>query len=277
MALIITGCNGSGGNGSSNSPETQDQKQNTVNIKELDVTGTWLIREEKSSFNKENDDYLVTNVYESKIILNDTVNGVEFSNCERYGLTRPDTGVKSDERLYLRFDNNGYEYDNGDFVRSWEEDDYYLDNITWQITVRLIKLSDEVELDSGSLTLTSPLEISEQNHVCISYSYSSLSTDRSIGITIPHNEDEISFDIGFWGEMETKSYEYDASSYSNQISSISLRSYDDIFYNSTGEYYPYLATGNINFTTVSENSISGEFSTTSEAGYEYSGSFEAIF
>lgn len=35
--------------------------------------------------------------------------------------------------------------------------------------------------------------------------------------------------------------------------------------------------GNINFTTVSENSISGEFSTTSEAGYEYSGSFEPIF
>lgn len=274
IALTLAGCNGSGGG--SSTPGTEEQKKETVNIQEIDLSGTWLVRKESDAYNKENDDYLLTNIDERRIILNDTDNGVEFNSCERHGIHRPDTGVKSGNRLYLYLYEDGYEYDSGDFVRSWEEGDGN-NNIIWKKSTRLIKLSDEVELDSGAFSLTSPVEISEESHVCVRSYYSTLSTDRSFSISIPLEDDVLSFDISYWGDIETKSYSYEEFNYDNQLKDLYIRDHNEFFYNITGEYYPYLTSGTVTFTEASEVGVSGSFSATSQEGHEYSGSFEAIF
>ncbi len=277
MVLTLVGCDGNGSSASSNTHGTDEQKKETVNLQEIDISGTWLVREESDSYNKENDDYLATNFSERTIIINDTAEGIEFSRCEYYDIHRPNTGVKSQDHLYLQFDNNGYSYNNGDFVRSWEEDDYFNDKIVWQNTIRLIKLSDEVKLDSGSFSLSSPLQISEQNHVCIRNYSSTLSTDRSFTIFIPTQDDIISFDLYYWGDIDTTSYVYDWDNYDNQIRGISLRDDKETFYSATGEYYPYMTNGTVTFTEASEAGVSGSFTAISQEGNEYTGSFEAIF
>ena len=275
ITLTLIGCNGSGS--SSSTPGTEEQKKETVNLQEIDLSGTWLVILEEDAFNNENDDHLLTNFQESRMIFNDTDSGIEFNRCERHGHSRPDTGVKTESRLYLRFENNGYEYINGEFVRTWEEDDYYYDHISWQKTERLVKLSNEIQLDSGSFSLSAPVEIKEENHVCVRSYYSTLSTDRSFTILIPTADDIIDFHINYWGDIDAQSYEYDWDNYENQVQGISLGDYGETFYNATGEYHPYITNGTVTFTETSDASISGNFTVTSQEGNEYSGSFEAIF
>ena len=272
IALTLIGCNGSG-----SSSSTEEQKKETVNLQEIDLSGTWLVILEEDAFNNENDDHLLTNFQESRMIFNDTDSGIEFNRCERHGHSRPDTGVKADDRLYLRLDNNGYEYINGEFIRTWEEDDYYYEHISWQKTERLVKLSNEIQLDSGFFSLSGPVQISEENHVCVRSYYSTLSTDKSFTILIPTADDIIDFHINYWGDIDTKTYEFDNENYDNQIQGISLGDNEETFYNATGEYYPYITNGTVTFTDTSDASISGNFTATSQEGHEYSGSFEAIF
>ena len=275
VALTLVGCNGSGGD--SDTPETEEQNKETISLQEIDLSGTWLILREDDAFNKANDDYLSTKFHESRILINDTASGVEFSDCVRYGKSRPNVGVKSDTRLYLYFDNNGYEYIDGEFVRSWEEDDPYNDKIVWQKSVRLIKLSDNFELDSGSFSLSAPVEINENQHVCVEHNYSTISSRRFFAISIPTEDDIISFSIDYWGDIEAKTYEYDSDNYDNLIQNVYINDYENTFYNTTGEYYPYLTNGTVTFTEASEAGASGSFKAISQEGHEYSGAFEAIF
>ena len=153
----------------------------SLSLQETDLTGTWVMVDEIRSTNVISGEYLSSQYFEYRYVMEEKEDGVRFNRCWEYGGFNELTGVKTNKRFYLNLSDPGFTLNSdgeleqvSSFERSWEPD------FTFQSVKTLRKISDDVEIDSGSYILNGPVSVEEYEHVCAWQVHSSVGSIRVI-------------------------------------------------------------------------------------------------
>jgi len=267
LAVIsLVGCKGSNDGGT----DVEDPS-----IKDINLTGTWLMSNEIERYKKSTDEYLSSTYISESYLLEETDKGVKYSSCNRYSGI-PNYGIKTEEHFYLSPIENGFRL-NGDGVleqrseyeNEWEPDFYY------KSILNLTEISESNIIDNGTLIVNGPVSIEEHNHICVWEVSYSIGNKRTLEIMAPFGDSYISFRLDIYDEIVAGLFEYSGPN-SESLVRVDLSSSASSYWDVVGSNTLSPSDVSLNLIEYNDTKISGVFSFTGQDGGSYSGEFEAF-
>ncbi len=241
-----------------------------------DLSGTWLSTIETRETKIATDEYLSSDYFESQYILEDTNRGVVFNECWEYGGIETPYGIKTDQHFYMNTQESGFTLQaDGSLQQSTIYEREYSPGLSYEAIQTLTRLSDEVDLDSGTFVLRGPVSVEEYSHVCTFINTSNIGNTRTYQLTIPYDNGYINFSLRLIGNVSTGTYVID-DYYNENAVVIDIYSNSTLFeqtMNSAGVGYQNAA---VNIIELNDHTISGSFEIVDENGIEHTGEFEML-
>ena len=264
LFFSLLGC----GSGQSVNSETSNSLQET------DLTGTWVMVNEIRRMNAITGEYLSSKYVEYRYVMEEKENGVVFNKCWDYGGGNESIGVKVNDYFYMDFSDVGLSLNNegelkhvSSFEKSSEPDS------TFQSVKTLRKISDNVQIDSGSYILNGPVSIEEYEHVCVWQVRSNVESTRTVQMIVPYGNTQITLHFWLIGSIQTGEYYYNDSSESEAIE-IDIISNDRSFSDQVGTNSLWPQNVSINITESSDLKMTGTFAFIGQDNGSYNGQFE---
>jgi hypothetical protein len=250
-----------GGGGSDSGGQTSD-------LREMDLSGTWIERETRDVHLKETGEYLYTVTHDRTLVIRDDVIGTVVNQCLGHGRYSDRYVVKTDKYLYTgQFyslnDSGALEYQ-GSFV-----DDIFDDALQYRNHYRLTRISEDVIIDHGTLSVTGDFAIYEDSHVCADRAFDNYQPYQFIYLSSPYQDGDVRFYIRYRNDITPGVYSYQSYSFSDEV-------YFSLNCGATDCPDPYPEDVEVTFTNLSAERITGYFSFTDEYGSqtEYTGEFD---
>lgn len=262
----------------------KSKDDNTPPVKSVDLSGTWNSHTETKRIKIATKEYISSSFQEETIILDDTENGVLYNGCNSYNSAYKNQGiygVKTDQHFYINPSDEGYKLQkDGTLVQKRTKEYDYSPGFTYESTTTLSKLSEEVEIDNGTIILKGPIEIEEYSQVCINKYTSNIGITRTITLSTRYDNSSIAFAFTFEGDITPGIYEYqyELTRKAPLPVSLTISSGASKFWTVTGSNV--LSEKDVKITIIdsTEEKISGSFEiTTRNDRGTYTGEFEAIF
>jgi len=243
-------------------------------LQETDLTGTWVMTNEVRRTNVITGEYLSSEYFEYRYIMEENDNGVNFNKCWEYGGFKVLTGVKTSQHFYMFLAESGFALSSDGVLkqvssleRSWEPD------FNFESVKTLRKLSDGIEIDSGSFILNGPVSVEEYDHVCAWQVYSNVGSRRTLEIIVPYGSTHLSLHFLLIGEIPTGEYYY-ADSWEAESIIIDVLSNDSLFRDQRGTNTLSPDNVTINIVESNDEKMVGTFAFMGQDNGSYNGQFE---
>lgn len=242
LTTVILGLLGCGGDSSSSGNNSDEQQ--IESIENLDLSGTWLLRTETEVYNTATNDYLYSEFFYQRFVLEDLAAGVRYRRCGQGFNYGSSYGIKSGNRLYLGLFDHPYDYlgDNAFGLTTEIEEDMYFTERSSRQVISLVKMSDDVLPGAGQFSLLSPMEFDADSEVCVSTSFSSIGTRKSVFIESRYNGMTVGVNLGFYEELAVGTYQWVYGDYTGaqQFRAVGLSFDDDLTESIWGNYHLYI-------------------------------------
>lgn len=247
---------------------------NTNTLIETNLSGTWLFEEHVEFYDISTNSILYSESIQTTHFLEDRLDRtVNISTCIEYD------GVNW-EVITKNINNINIFSGRADFVKLTDNSlvmnetlipDPNFPNIELRVTSYFNRVSNNILLDSGGITLNGPISINESSHVCVRNATSNrFDTEVELFlVSTPYQDGSLSIELLVQNPLAVKSYVFDK----NVDSDISNF---DIFYGVLGIGGNTLSPSSaiINVTSNSGFGYDGSFSFIDENNNSYTGTFE---
>ncbi|OZG70845.1 hypothetical protein BTA51_23690 [Hahella sp. CCB-MM4] len=249
-------------------------------LSEMDLTGTWLHEVKVDVYEKSTNKYLSTHYTLQRYVFEETNYGIANDWCWGYGHRPPAYAQKSKDYLYLSADDSsGFRLQSDNSLQRTSEEPHHLDEAYIdRSTYTLRKISENVQIDSGTFILNGPVSITEYSHVCAWEVSRSWDIHRSIELIVPYGDEVISMRFEIYDDLSVGSYGYATLNVPTTLPiSLHIGSNATEFVNTVGSNGFWLTNVEINLIEYNDEKMSGTFSFTGQDDGEYSGEFEVYF
>lgn len=271
IVLVLAGCGGNGGGSADPAAPA------VASLESVDLSGTWEVQRETRNYNKATGDYLYSNLNLSRMMIEDTVNGVLSRSCVNEYRQYFGYSVKTGNMLYLNLNEDGFQYlGDGRFQRVGPKQGSqgYDDNQLHQDVTTLRRISDVEKQDGGSFQLIEPFVVSEDGKVCVTVDSSSIGIDEGVAIAVPYNGYIVTFRLDIDKSIVPGTYNWDDSGRNN--TSVFRAYFDadsDLLQSTTGYYSLFPKSGTVTITENSDQYLSSSFDLLDENGVAIKGNF----
>lgn len=252
--LVACGGGGSGGQ--------------TSDLREMDLSGTWIERETRDVHLKETGEYLYTVTHDRTLVIRDDAMGTVVNQCLAHGHYSDQYVVKTEKYLFAgplyALRNSGMLEYQGSFV-----DDIFDDTLQYRNHYRLTRISEDVSIDFGTLSATGDFAIYEDSHVCVDTAFDSYQPYQFIELSSPYQDGHVRFYMHYRNDITPGVYSYADYNVSDEV-------YFSLSCSAADCPNPYPEDVEVTFTNLSPERITGFFSFTDEYGSqtEYTGEFD---
>jgi hypothetical protein len=271
LVLAVVGCGGSSGGSSSRDDAVVDS------LDSVDLNGSWEVMVETRSYNKTSRDYLYSNFNTERLILEDTPVGVRFRRCSEDFDVYSRFGVRSNGKLYLDLNEDGYTYlGNQRFERAGalEEVPWGPTNNLQQTVVTFTKLSENVENDAGTLEFSEPFAFSEDVRVCVQQNYANIGLEKRLNIEARYNDYSVLLSLRSASEWPIGTYSWERFSENNTgITDAYIDASYELLESTIGFSNTFARSGTITISEHSAAELSGSFELIDENDEVFRGSF----
>jgi len=137
----------------------------------------------------------------------------------------------------------------------------------------LEKLSDDVDVDNGSLTLDGPVSATNTDHVCQYHYYSNFGDENTYEVLIPYYNDYISMRFTHMAGLTTGIHNWTPWVVGAEILNFDITGGPGNFWDTVGSNTLAPASATINITNSTDSNIAGSFSFIGQDAGNYTGSF----
>jgi len=266
LVVFLVGC------GSSSNKES-DQ----INLSNSDLSGTWRVSTIEDIHHSESGEYLYSSLSTNTLIISDSDSETTYTECHDYGRDRGKPAIKTDENLYIDFGETRLEAVSSTMLTTEREEgieNSWLPNRYVNKRLELEKISDDVILDNGVLTMNGPISATEFSQVCLYHYYSSLTDDHSYNIIIPFEEDELDLSIRLIGQPEEQTYDFTRYQDGAAILRFDFGSTSSAFEEVIGARHIQVESAEITITESNHNVLSGSYAFVGPNDEAFDGEFQ---
>ena len=240
-----------------------------------DLSGTWRHTLIDEYFDNSTDVSLGSRFLTASLIFDDAPTGSVYSECRKYGLIQHSV-TKTETSLSLATHPVDFSViaDNILETAAILSFESMPPGQTVMRRYRLEKLTDDVDLDQGDLTLSGPINITETDHVCGGGSYSDVSDVITYDLIIPYDNSIVQMRLELsTGQLSTGVHNYTKFNAGAEIFSFWISSNSVNFVSSTGSNVLAPDAATITITESTASIITGTFSFIGPGAETYTGSF----
>lgn len=267
LSLLI-GCD----NNNSNSDQTG---QSTSPSNNISLPGTWRYTQVNRYFNQQTDEYLYTDYFESTMVFTNDADRIRYSDCWEYR-NQGAIAIQTNDYLYLNGGNTAFARTNvGSYTTEEETNITYpgMTEVYFNQHSELVKINDEVNVDSGTLILTGNISIAEYDHTCLWVRYSDTFDRKDYELIVPYDDFNLSLRLDFEATPTIGTYDYSMFTDSLPIILFDVGSNATLFWDTVNSNTLAPDPAIINITESSNSTLSGTFSFAGQDGGNYSGEF----
>ncbi|MDF1628342.1 MAG: hypothetical protein P1U78_00990 [Alcanivoracaceae bacterium] len=255
-----------GGGGSDSGGQPAD-------LREVDLSGTWVQLQTRENYLKETGEYLYTNTYEDIWIIRDDVLGTVANGCEGHGIYRDRYVIKTDKHIFI---GPGYSL-NPDGTLEYQgplEDDTYDEDIQFKVNYKFIRISVDENTDFGMASFSGDADAYGDAHVCLERRRISYEPYEDIVLRVPFQDDRFSFLLRRRIDLTSGVYTYSDQYSANELL-IQLSCWTDECRDADADSTTPIDV-EVTLTNVSPERITGNFSFTDKYGNQsdYTGEFD---
>lgn len=280
VVVLIHALLGCGSDSKSNSQDQTPSKFEDLDFQSLDLTGTWFLVQEERRTKIDTGEYISSRYFEYRYVFEDSANGVKFNRCWEYGDFHWRYGVKTAEHFYMAPNDpldNGFTIKDKNTLEKVTTFEYDSEpGYSFESIQTLTRVSDAVDIDSGTFILSGPIDIAEYNHVCTWQVSSNIGESRTLELLVPYNEGYISMHFELVGEVTAGNYYYNKYWETTEIS-LDVFSNTAAFWDTVGSNLLGAEDVTINIIDSTSEKLSGTFSLLGQDNENYSGEFEVFF
>ncbi len=257
------------------SSKSEGDISQSLTLEDIDLSGTWLLTQERRETKLATNEYLSSDFSKSKYVFEDTDRGVIFSECNTYGDFYSPYGIKTALHFYMNIHDNGFELQSDGRLQQITVYEFeYNPGFSYEYILTLTKLSEEVEIDNGTLVIRGPLLVEEYSQVCVQESTSNIGNNRSFQLSVPYDDGYLSFNIGLIGNVSEGIHTYDGY-YNEKEVGIHIYSNATLVEEkiSAGIDYKYVT---VDVVVSNYDTLSGSFVIIDGNDIEHSGEFEIL-
>ena len=244
-----------------------------ADLREVDLSGTWVQLQTRENYLKETGEYLYTNTAEDIWIIRDNALGTVVNYCEGHGIYRDNYAIRTDKHIFI-----GHPYAlNKDGTLEYQgalEDDIFDEDIQFKVNYKFIRISEDENIDFGMASFSSEASAYGDSHVCLERMRSSYLPFEDIVLRVPYQDDRFSFLLRRRIDLAPGVYSYSDQNSANeviiQLSCYAQECRDADVYGTT----PVDVV--VTLSNVSTERVTGSFSFTDKYGSqaEYTGEFD---
>lgn len=241
-----------------------------------DLSGTWMHTLIDEYYEMTTDTYIGFVAIESELIFNDDETGVEYHECRHFG-SLPRTASKSKSNLELEGYSVNFSVLNPNVLEtpafepptdgSVPPDQYRLRRY------RLVKVSEDLNVDRGMLTLNGPVSVAESDQVCLWHVYRDPNLLRTYELIVPYDDDYLSLRIRYENRPGVGIINYDLFNSTPNLESFNINSGASNFWSIVGSNTLGVTTATINISESTDDLLAGTFAFIGQDMGNYSGEF----
>lgn len=266
LILLFSSLAACGGGSSDSGGQASD-------LREVDLSGTWVRLQTRENYLKETGEYLYTSTYEDIWIIRDDALGTVINSCEAHGISNDNYVIKTDKHIFI---GSGYSL-NKDGTLEYQgslEDDSYDEDIQFKVNHKFIRISGDENIDFGMASFSGDVDAYGDSHVCLERTWVSYQPYQDIVLRVPFQDDKFSFLLRRRIDLTPGVYSYSDQHSANEVV-IHLSCFTEECLNSN-VYSPTPIDVEVTLTNVSSERITGSFSFTDKYGNQsnYTGEFD---
>jgi len=267
VALMLGACSDNGGD---------DSSRTVITPADINFTGVWSYEAVQDTYITSTDELVYTEHRSVLIVMNDLPVGVRFDDCvldEDSG--NYSTAIKTDQNFYFEDFENGFKVvDETTLSRERVYDLTYIDDRHVHEAATLRKVSDVARANQGTVSLTGGGFLDENtDEVCITHWHHPSDIEGTINISFPYNGSLLHIRMEYANGLAADTYTQTGDF--NDVVELYLSTDGNFEAISDSVIFP--ANGTLTINTYNEQTMSGDFSFTTEDQSNYTGAFNVTF